>query len=361
MNLRPSTNGWLTGVRSWLAVGSALVSGWTFAQLPVTDECPDSTQTNKLTIHGNFDMYYKWVEHGFKATTTSFTGKEGSFQFGMASVQLGYQSAKLGGYLDLGFGPRARDFAYTDDGAMSAVKQAYVYYDLLGELSITAGTWATHIGYEVLDPALNSNYSMSYLFSTGPFSNTGIKVEYGINTHHLMVGLSNPTDYRIVPEGQLHSKTWIARYSYQTDNGLVLALNYSGGRQLDSATLHQFDWVATIPLSENISLGWNGSLVRRKEKAGSGVSQRQCWWGQAVYLKADIGRYLQFGFREEYFADRNGASPIPLAGDVWSLTATLQWRLGVFILPLELRWDKSSGERLNGSEFSGLVAVVYQF
>jgi len=39
-----------------------------------------------------------------------------SFTLGMASVKLEHKTAKLDMVADLGFGPRAREFDYADDG-----------------------------------------------------------------------------------------------------------------------------------------------------------------------------------------------------------------------------------------------------
>lgn len=364
----------------WLLGSLLLCSGWVSAQEHVTDTLEDTTVLedggrHHLTIHGNLDFYYKSTFHGNKTPTTSFTDANERFELGMMSVQLAYQDKNYGVVLDLGFGPRARAFAYTDQGAMAAIKQAYIYYDVTKGLRISAGTWATHIGYELLDPALNANYSMSYLFSTGPFSNTGVKAEYITGNHHFMAGISNPTDYRSVPENVLNRKTIIARYSYEKPSGLVMALNYSGGKQVDSVNLQQIDAVVSVPISNRLSLGWNGSVVLRK-KMTTGTMENadkswQNWWGQALYLKADLCKRVQLGLREEYFNDKKGISVIPLLGNVWSTTATAQIKQGDFTLMPEIRWDRFSApygaggstnaQNASRGQLYGLIAVAYQF
>ena len=364
-------------IKPLVLAAAMFCSSWVNAQDSVTDSLTEGhpngqiykDQNQSLSLHGNFDVYYKNVFRGTKNATTSFTSENRSFQLGMASVQLAYQYKKSGVVLDLGFGPRAEDFSYTDQGARAAIKQAYVYYEPVKGLRVSAGTWATHIGYEVLDPALNANYSMSYLFSTGPFSNTGLKAEYVSGTHHVMIGVSNPTDYRVIPEGAGRAKTLIARYSFEKDNGLILALNYSGGKQIDSANIQQLDGVASLPLSEKISLGWNGSICFRKNEPGgpgagaADISKWQNWWGQALYLSFEVARNLRLNLREEYFTDQKALSPAALGTDVWSGTATLKFTEGNFSIFPEIRWDKFG--RFYGSTYSsqlyGLVAVAYQF
>jgi len=82
-----------------------------------------------LTITGSVDAYYKL---DFAKTTanslTSFTQTHNAFSLGMASVKFEHKGDKVSAVADLGFGPRAKDFAYTDNGITQAVKQMYVSY-----------------------------------------------------------------------------------------------------------------------------------------------------------------------------------------------------------------------------------------
>ena len=101
----------------------------------------------------------------------------------MASVKFDYKTPKVELVTDLGFGKRAKEFSYTDDGISAAIKQLYISYSPASWLKFTAGSWSTHVGYEVLDAYLNRNYSMSYMFTNGPFSHTGLKAEANYGPH----------------------------------------------------------------------------------------------------------------------------------------------------------------------------------
>ena len=80
-----------------------------------------------FTITGSADVYYKYDFAKTKFNTyTSFTGTHNDFALGMASVKFEHKGNKVGAVLDLGFGPRARDFSYTDEGITQAIKQLYV-------------------------------------------------------------------------------------------------------------------------------------------------------------------------------------------------------------------------------------------
>lgn len=165
-----------------------------------------------FAITGSADAYYKFDFAKTKANTfTSFTGTHNSFALGMASVKVEHKTDKVGVVLDLGFGQRAKEFSYNDEGITQAIKQLYVSYSPTNWLKFTAGSWATHVGYELLDPQLNRNYSMSYMFTNGPFSHTGLKADITSGKHAFMVGISNATDFRTPPDGMINKKFILAQ------------------------------------------------------------------------------------------------------------------------------------------------------
>ncbi len=115
----------------------------------------------------------------------------------MASLRADHSFGKASATVDLGFGRRAEEFSYADpnNATLFAVKQAYVSYAVSNKIKLTMGKWATHIGYELADAYLNRNYSMSYMFSYGPFSHTGLKADFGLGEKSaFMVGMANTTD-----------------------------------------------------------------------------------------------------------------------------------------------------------------------
>src|SRR5436190_1519973 len=112
----------------------------------------DSTKASALTINGSADLYYKYDFGESKSNNlTSFTSSHNSFELGMASLKLDYKSTKVEMVADLGFGKRAQEFSYNDESILQAVKQLYMSYTPNSWLKLTAGTWATHVGYELVD------------------------------------------------------------------------------------------------------------------------------------------------------------------------------------------------------------------
>src|SRR5450432_4592189 len=223
------------------------------APAPKVDSVPPSPST---TFSGSLDLYYRYNFANSPSSfnnLTSFTNSQNSFELGMATIRADHSWAKAGVTVELGFGRRAQEFSYNDGVtnnffSLANVAQAFVYYNITDKIKITAGKWGTHIGYEVVDAAANRNYSMSYMFSYGPFFNTGVKADIAIaGKTAIMVGISNPTDNSTTTAVQ---KMAIAQISTATPNSAwKFYLNYQGGTTSDTSSLNQFDLVLTGTIS----------------------------------------------------------------------------------------------------------------
>jgi hypothetical protein len=325
-----------------------------------------------LTITGSADAYYRYDFAKTRMNNfTSFTNSHGDFNLGMASVKFEHKSEKVGFVADLGFGNRAKEFAYFDDGVAAAIKQLYVSYSPADWLKFTAGSWATHVGYELLDPQLNRNYSMSYMFTNGPFSHTGVKADVTKGKHAFMIGVSNPTDMRTVPDGYIHKKFLIAQYSLTASEKVKLFLNYVGGKAIDTTRSNQVDLVVTGKISDKFNIGFNGTVAGVQAWDGVKNLESKSWWGSALYLNLDPGSVFGLTLRGEYFSDKNQLKTFASAtagGNVFATTLSANFRVAQFIFIPEVRVDKASEEIFvdkNGSSTKSaasiLFAAVYSF
>ncbi len=334
----------------------------------------DSTSTEKsFSFSGSVDGYYKYDFDKSSANCfTSFTQTHSAFSLGMASVKLEHKKGQIAAVADLGFGPRARDFSYADEGITQAIKQLYITYSPADWVSFTLGTWATHVGYEVLDPQLNRNYSMSYMFTNGPFSHTGFKAALTSGKHGLMLGLSNPTDYRIPPHDHVNKKFFIAQYSLAVTEGVNMYLNYVTGKAPDTSKTSQVDVVATAKLSESFSLGFNGTYASTKAWDGVKNGSTEAWWGSALYLSFDASEKFGLTIRSELFNDDNQLKVFSGAvegGTIFSNTLSANFKTGGLTIIPELRVDKASNNTLfinkdgayKKASASFIVAAVYAF
>jgi len=349
------------------------------APAPKADTVVPSPAT---TFSGSLDLYYRYNFANAKAVPgfpyanqnnyTSFTNSQNSFELGMATIRADHTWSKAGVTVELGFGRRAQEFSYneaynsglpgglpTTNFSLANVVQAYVYYNLTDKIKLTAGKWGTHIGYEVVDAASNRNYSMSYMFSYGPFYNMGLKADITLSGKSaFMVGISNPTDNSTTMST---SKMFIAQFSTATSNSAwKFYLNYQGGVLTDSTSLSQFDLVLTGTISPKFGIGFNATDQMRKISGG-----HNNWGGAALYLNWDPSSLFGLTLRSEYFAD---VDQVVTPGSFSEFTLTGQFHLGKLTFMPELRLDNSANSAFlknddspTGTTFSGILAATYVF
>ena len=352
---------------------------------PKVDSVPPNPST---TFSGSLDLYYRYnfanPTLGLTNNFTSFTNSQNSFELGMATIRADHSWSKGGVTVELGFGRRAQEFSYNEAAnpslfSLTNIVQANVYYNISDRIKLTMGKWGTHIGYEVVDAAANRNYSMSYMFSYGPFYNTGIKADIAIaGKTAIMVGVSNPTDNTTTTDVR---KMFIAQLSTATpDSKWKFFLNYQGGSiapsfPSTSASLNQLDLVVTGTVTDKFSVGFNATDQMIKSK-GPTYDSTGTFWGAAVYLNVDPSPVFGMTLRGEYFDTKDGiinTSVLP-AANYMEYTLTGQIHLGKLTVMPELRLDNSSenvfyssDDIKNGtgptskSTFSALLAATYVF
>lgn len=301
----------------------------------------DST-TGALKITGSVDGYYRYNFNNAKDVAdpfglnhnsrTSFTNSSNSFELGMASVKFDYSKGKIGAVADLGFGSRAAEFSYNEAGALAAVKQAYVTYAPSDKVKFTMGKWATHMGYELVDPQLNRNYSMSHLFTYGPFTHTGLKVDFTLGSGFgLMAGIANPTDYISAPFAK---KNFIAQVS-KTSEHVNAYLNYVGGKDLGDNSVNQVGLSVVAPVTSKFGLGLDAAY-KTVDPAGGG--DNMSWWGTALYVNIDPTDKFGITLRGEHFADDDGVAGFGTGITAGTLSFNIKPVPGIMIIP-EFRLD----------------------
>lgn len=323
----------------------------------------------QVTITGSVDAYYRYDFSNPKDypynSLTSFTHSSNSFALGMASIRADHSFGKVSATVDLGFGKRAEEFAYNDANTMLAIKQMYLTYAPSSAIKFTLGVWGTHVGYELVDAYLNRNYSMSYLFTNGPFSHTGLKADISLGGNSaFMVGISNPVDYRIAPA---IPKTFIAQFSTGTkDNKLKAYFNFVGGKQNDYKKLVQGDIVATYAVTGKFGLGLNGTLQSvQRDLDSSGNFTSATWSGLALYLNYDPVSWLGLTIRGEYINDNDEYLGL---NSVFAPTLSANFKIDNLTIIPEFRYDnagnavfyKNANEN-SQSTGSFILAATYHF
>ena len=309
-------------------------------------------QESKLKVSGTVDVYgtTNFVDGtaGAPGLLIADPSSASAFGLGMANTVFSYEGAKSGVVADIAFGPRA------DDANMAgAINQLYAYYNISESTTVTAGQFNTFLGYEVISPAANFNYSVSYLFNAGPFSHTGVKLDYAASEDlSFLVALTNghgiASDTGNVSGdvqfgAQVGYKGQYLNFIYGADGGATdaLYLDYTGG----------FD------LSDSFYVGINAAYAN-SDDAGAGYQ------GFALYLENTFSDTFALGLRPEFFTTTNEVD-----GDakVMALTLTGSTQLDDNLkLITEFRYDSSDDKAIeafaNEKNVSAItLAAVYSF
>jgi hypothetical protein len=327
-----------------------------------------SKTTSAFKLSGSADINYRYNLDKPKSypynSPTSFTHSQNSFELGMASVKAEHTIGKVGMVADLGFGTRAEEFAYNDANTRFAIKQLYITYAPSSAIKFTLGSWATHIGYEVLDAYLNRNYSMSYMFSYGPFSHTGLKAEFTLSAKStLMVGVANPTDFRTAPG---MPKTVIAQLATSSkDDKLKAYFNFQGGKQNDAKKLMQGDVVLTYSVNDKFSLGYNGTVQSVKLSDSLKHWNNATWWGSALYVNLDPVSWFGLTLRGEYLGDKDDFLGL---NNAFEGTLSANFRIDNLTIIPEIRFDDAKNEifykspsEVGKSTGTFILAATYHF
>ena len=300
-----------------------------------------------FTLSGTVDVYHS---SNLKDNSLGSIGvlsdvPANGFGLGMVNTIFSYEKGKAGVVADLAYGPRA-NAANAYEGA---INQLYAYYKASEKVTLTLGQFNTFYGYEVISPAGNFNYSVSYLFNAGPFSHTGLKVDYAAsedlsfmfavtNPHGITAGANPTNDYQLGFQtgykGQFFNLAYGADGFGFTD---VLYLDYTGG----------FD------VSESFFLGLNAAYSNSSD-ADSGYQ------GVALYLQNTFSDKFSLGLRPEFYTTTSGAGDSSVTA--FTLTGNYTLTSSLVVIP-EIRYDTSDdglvpfGKSVTGAT----IAAVYSF
>lgn len=306
---------------------------------------------NPLEVSGSVDLYYKYDFSGNANIGTSFADQQNSLSIGMVDLLLQKTVGKASFTAELAFGPRnaasAGPGVFGDDNASvfePHIQNLNISYALSDQVSITAGYMGTFVGYEIISPTGNFNYSTSYLFTNGPFQNAGVKLDVApTDNFAFMVGVFNQWNvYQASPGQGLNNvgaqiyvspvEGWDAYLNFTTElNGE----NTPGNTEVDLTTTFQVD--------DKLLLGLNAAVFT------DGVdedSERNSFAGAAAYLNYSVSDPFALGLRYEYFSESE-ASGILLGGvetNVNAFTLSANLTHGPLTFIPELRLDAASEE-----------------
>jgi hypothetical protein len=305
-----------------------------------------------LKISGSVDTYWKYDFSGIPNIETSFADEQNSISIGMIDLILEQTVGKASFVGEVSFGPRNESSVYGLN-----IQNLYMSYALTDKLSLTAGYMGTFVGYEVISPAGNFNYSTSRLFTNGPFQNAGIKADYAISDRvGLMVGLFN--DWNVLTDYNGVSDLGAQLYVSPID-GWDVYFNFITGFNDDLyGSLSEFDITTGYQISDAFYLGLNFATASLKN---SDTELEDGFTGIAFYPQYAFSDAVALGLRYENFKWKEGTS-------YNSITLSLPITAGPLKFIPEFRFDNASNEVFDNSDFRPtksasqfLMAAVYVF
>jgi hypothetical protein len=374
---------------------------------PLLSQAQDEEETEpKLVLSGSVDAYFRYNltakndGEGYVAPGTSFANLPG-FSLGMINVIAAYEGKKTGFVADLVYGPRGEDAVFASPyynagrGSSQIVNQLYVYWKATDAVTFSLGNFNTFLGYEVISPAGNFNYSTSYMFSYGPFSHTGVKADIALSDEwSVMAAIMNPTD--LTEFNPFGSFTLGGQLGYSNDKtSAYLNVLYGdqdgkidedqpGSTSIDgfsSGNTFQIDLTGGTNLSEAFYLGFNATYNSTSDGEfynGTDISDVDSdaagFYGAAAYLQLTTSEKFAIGTRIEYFkVYNNGLGVIALDdegdGNVLDITLTGRATIGNLTFIPELRLDTTSEDgsfldndlEASKSLASFVLAAVFSF
>ena len=322
------------------------------------EEAPEK----KLSFSGSVDAYYRTnlnAPNGEDAIApgSSFANLDG-FALGMANLVASYEGEKVGFVADLVFGPRGEDAVFLSPflrpgGSSNIINQLYAYWNVSDKVTLTIGNFNTFLGYEVISPTGNFNYSTSYLFSYGPFSHTGLKADFALSEDFsLMVGVFNDTD--------------ATEYNFTGDYAFGAQLGYSGQylNVLVDPSFFEIDFTGGFDVTDSFFLGLNAAYL-------SGEDDGPGFTGVALYPQLETSDNFTIGLRGEYFAEDGTFGAIGTGiedSSVFAATLTGSYSIDDLTIKPEIRLDSASddafidNDRMASKSLGSFVlAAIYQF
>ena len=272
-----------------------------------------------LSISGTVDAYYQTYitspDDAGTAFGTSFADETG-FALGMANLVASYDLESTGVVADVVFGPRG-------DSAVGGynLNQLYAYWNVTEGTTLTMGRFNTYLGYEVISPAGNFNYSTSYMFSSGPFSMVGLKGDFTLGETSLMLAIMNPTD---VNNNTTGGYALGAQFGYA---GQFLNLYYDN----DEVLGFEVDYTGGFDVDDELFIGINAAYQ---------VSNDAGFYGVALYPQYTVSDSFAIGLRGELFGLHDDSDDdLP---SVFSTTLTGSYTVENLTIKPEIRLDSWS-------------------
>jgi len=327
-------------------------------------------------VHGFVDGYYAWNgnspdnHENFVPGAGTTAKRANEFNLNLAAIDVVHTAGQVGFHFSAVAGNGA-DVVHSGEPRGSAIGpdvyrhiyQASIFYKANDRLTLEAGIFPSHIGFEGFYSKDNWNYTRGWLGEFSPYYQTGIHATYQFSPHwsgeaHILNG------WQIIGDNN-DAKALGFKIAYTSDR-LTTSLNTFDGPELpddNSHWRHFGDLIATYKVTPSLSIG--GSIDRGRQELPGDVAAN--WFGVAGYGRYAVDKQHALAVRLERFRDPdNGISGTPQTLD--EATVTYEYRpVENLIMKLEGRHDRSTaavfarGRDASRNETIAVIGAVVTF
>jgi len=319
---------------------------------------PVEVLASRLKLEGGVDAYYGFNFNrptdaaNFIPGTGTSAKRHNEFSVNLATLGVSMDPAPVGLRLLVGYGT-GMEVLHAGEPAGTAVgpdvwryvQQASASF-ARGPLTLEAGIYPSHIGFESLQSQLNWTYTRSWMGELSPYYQTGLKGSWRFNDTwsaqlHVINGWQN------IGENN-HGKALGTQVAYAGER-LFAAFNTCIGEEgsEDSDGLRLFgDVVAAYKVTDAFSLGFTADVgTQRIPDADAAL-----WYAAGLNARVQLSEPVALAARAEFYKDRDGL----ISGTAQTLsegTLTLEVKPAEHLtLKLEARHDRSTEDVFTGRE-----------
>lgn len=304
-----------------------------------------------LQVGGFVDTYFSWntaMPASHVNQLRNFDIAENQFVLTEAQVDVQRTAAPIGFHIALNTGAASDVIHAGSSSSMNLLMQGFltVVLPLGAGLTLDAGKFVTHMGFETISAKDNFNYSRSFLFAWAiPYYHLGARATYPfLEQLTASACVSNGWNAASLQRG----KTFGASLAFTPLPALVFTANWIGGPGQSDSASSSFRQIAeltsTCRVTDHLTLAAD-VLYGMEPQAGRRVS----WEGVALYGRWTLTDKCAFALRGEVYDDPAGHTT-GLAQTLSELTLTYEQRvLEYLLLRVEYRHDRSSAGVFDGS------------
>ncbi len=311
-------------------------------------------QTSPLAVSGFVDAYYSRNFNQPSNRTDklrNFDIVDNQFNLSLAEIVLQKKAEPVGFRLDADFGT-ANDvvqgiapYGTTPYNTLTSIQQAYLtaIVPIGAGLTVDAGKFVTHMGYEVIESKDNWNYSRSLLFAWAiPYYHTGIRLTYPVS-NNFTAALHVVNNWNSTIDNNDFKSLGLA-LNYALSGSTAFTLNVMDGVEESDPNIAGkktvFDIILTHQLTDALALTVNADYGDERTFSGLPI-----WKGVAAYGRYAIDSISAIALRLEIFDDPMGYATglnVPKL-DIKEITGTYEYKFSnSLLLRGEARYDFSN-------------------